>query len=595
MMTRCKFRLWLMLGLLAAAAGARGAPPPPNALQLSKLSLTAKAHLGEVTFTYHITPVNRSADVGIQIFAKRDDVPGSQFDLIAPNAPGGGPLVISLYKGLDNTGTFVARLPKGKYGGCRVLLFESPDGKGVDFGRTVFDNAGGGKLPAVDLKLTVLTGAAPVKAPVLSVSETPTITPNADGTSSVVIAADVRVPPGYQAESGGFWVMAKGSGGFDQTWAAMNSARSGGDPLDPYQSIPVKLTLKNVPPGIGNVQFGLFKYSFGDALQWVWPGLDYEVGGDTWVQRAPPKTVPPRLRVKGGKFVTLDGKPHNFYSDAPAARRAVSFVRGGNYGNAIVWTLTPELNRPGYFVLLRDLGCRFIRVNFNPDRYPQPIYQHAVDQVVQNIWAAGLYPLLAPQDLPQGESVAKRVEKGLRVVKLLTSKYEGKSVWIELCNEPHVLDTWAAWKPVAIEYARAIREIDPNAFIVAPFEGYGKDGRAAAKDPLPKDLVDVYDGHAYVGPQEVAARFGTAIQAGLPVLIGEYGGGNASYLAQMNHAFQSLSPAPLAIAPWAFTIAGQDSLPLIANGATATLKFTPPGQAVANAYDAWGEGRKIGK
>ena len=37
--------------------------------------------------------------------------------------------IISLFKGIDNTGTFKVGLKKGVYGACRVMLFNSPDGK----------------------------------------------------------------------------------------------------------------------------------------------------------------------------------------------------------------------------------------------------------------------------------------------------------------------------------------------------------------------------------------------------------------------------------------------------------------------------------
>jgi hypothetical protein len=307
--------------------------------------------------------------------------------------------------------------------------------------------------------------------------------------------------------------------------------------------------------------------------------------------------MPPRLRYLGGKFMVMfdGGLPQQavMYGGSHAALSAVKFVRGGNYGNALDWTIQPSLDTPGYFALLGDHGCRFIRVLFNPDRYiGEALYRHAVDQVVHNIWQAGEFPLIAPQDLPSADTLSKRIELGAQVCQLMAQTYKGQSVWIEICNEPQEFDTWAQWKPVAETYIKTIRGIDRNALVIVPFESWSKDGRGAATDPITDVRVDLYDGHAYVPPSEVQARFGTAARAGLPVLIGEYGG-DANYMAQMDRALQAMNPPPVAVAPWAFTIKGQDSMPLVESANGAELSFTPAGAMVANAFDSWLDGKML--
>jgi hypothetical protein len=104
--------------------------------------------------------------------------------------------------------------------------------------------------------------------------------------------------------------------------------------------------------------------------------------------------------------------------------------------------------------------------------------------------------------------------------------------------------------------------------------------------------VDLYDGHAYVQPAELQTLFGPAIRAGLPVLLGEYGGG-ADYLARMHAALEKLRGV-MGVAPWAFTRYGMDAMPLIEDGSGPTLRFTPSGRAVADAYAAWDHGRSVG-
>jgi len=575
---------------LAITGAARGAE---NALKVSKALVTAQVHLSEVTFTYHITPVNKSVDAGMQLYIMHSDRPkGAPWEGIGANDSSGRPLILSLFRGQDNTGTFTVRLPRGSYSEYRLLLFNSPDGKSVDYGQVLYDTNSDPSRAHQTVELNVTSNESPVKGPTLSFPPKPLVQGNGDGTYTVTIPAIVKVPDGYTAPDKGLWAMAKGDPGFTQVWASLTQAQHSTDPQNSYEFIPINFTLKSVKPGLWTEQFGLFKNTWGDPLYWAYPGMDFEVGGDSWVKKAPADRIPPRLRVKNGRFETVAGKPYHFYSDSPQGLSAVSFVRGGNYGNALDWTVNPTYNNPGYFTLLGDMGCHFIRALFNPDRYlEQPAYEHAVDQVVQNIWAAGLYPLIAPQDLPDGDTREQRAEQGLKVVQMLAEKYKGQSAWLEIVNEPHEYASWAEWKPVAEQYVKAIRAIDPDAFVVVPFEGYSKDGRGAAKDPITDVAVDLYDGHAYVDPSQVATLFGTPARVGLPVLVGEYGGG-ADYLHRMDVALQHAGPLK-AVAPWAFTVKGQDSLPLISDGSTAVLRYTPAGQTIADDYARWDSGKKV--
>jgi hypothetical protein len=575
---------------IPASAGAGAAlAPTGNPLSMSRVSLTAHADLSEVTFSYHLTPIGRSANVGLQIFAHRDDLNHeNRYEQIAPKDAAGADLILNLYEGMDNTGTFKVTLPKGVYGACRLLLFNSPDGKSLDYNSLLYDS---NRDPAahLDLRLTVGSAAKRIVEPQLEVSPDADVAANDDGTFRVTFHADVKIPEGYRAEQNGFWVMAKGDAGFAQEWVGTDRAQPAGNGADTYRAIPISLVLKSVKTGLWNSQFGLFKYSWGDPLAWISAGVDFEAGGDRWEQKA--ANLPPRLRVRNRRFETLDGRPFDFYPSDPAGMRAVSFVRGGNYGNALDWTLFPEYNRPGYFTLLKEIGCRFMRTLFDPDRYiRQAVYRDAVDQVVQNIWAGGLYPVLAPQGLAKGSTPEAQARGSVKVVQFMAARYKGEPIWLEVCNEPHEFGSWEQWKPVAVELTQAIRRIDPEAFVIVPLEGWSKDGRSAAKDPIRETAVDLYDGHAYVPPADVATDFAPAVRAGLPLMIGEYGG-SATYLDQMDSALQHLSGL-MAAGPWAFTKAGQDRLPLVADGSTAQLRFTLAGERVAADYALWAQGKK---
>ncbi|MDR3706832.1 MAG: cellulase family glycosylhydrolase [Capsulimonadaceae bacterium] len=586
-------RLNAYIFLICAVLSFAGRPAAAEPLKLSVVSIRAVADMADVTFSYGFKAVNRSANTALQLYVHRDDVTGEdRWEPVNPVDQDGRPLILHLFKGLTVTGSFALKLPAGKYGTFRLLLFAASDSKSIDFSNVLYDSAAG--VPEgtrTTLALTITTSESRVVKPTIDIGLAEAVD-RGIGKYEIVVPATVKIPASYTGSDEGFWAMAKGSAGTSQVWAAMKDARPGNEPRDPYRAIPVTFRIPDVSAGVWTLDFGLFAQAWGDPIQWRWHALDIETGGDSWVKQAPRETMPPRLHVVNRRFLTMDDKPFAFYSDG-AATAAASFVRGGNYGNAICWNTFPDLNSPGYFVLLRDMGCHFIRFNFNPDRYAgEPLYQHAVDQVVQNILTAGIYPIIAPQDLPKADSLSLRIIRGLAVVRAMAKKYNGQSVWLEVCNEPKEFSTWQTWKPVAERYVREIRSIDPDAFVIVPFEGYSKDGRGAARDPITSVAVDLYDGHAYLSPEDIAVNFGPAIDAGLPVIAGEYGGDNAPYIHSVNRALQSLHGL-MAAAPWAFTVQGQDSLPLIKDGASAELVYTDTGKSVAADYAAWDAGKRL--
>ena len=582
--------IFLSISLLGNFCHAQG-----NLLKFSKFALEAKSDLGEAVFSYRLVSSSRSANVGIQLFAKRDDIKESiQYDLIAPVDSTGSPIILNLFRAQENRGSFRMPIPKGIYSGFKLILFEAPNGKTLDYSKLLYDSSIDPPNPPISIKLKIVTTQRRVVSPTLDISSKKIVVkPNADNTADVTISALVKIPKAMGKQGAGYWAMAKGTAGFSQVWLPLASAVPGADALDDYLKIPVSFEIKAVEKGLTSLDLGLFPDKMEKAIKWIINAVDIEIGGDQWVVKAPPNLMPPRVRVSNRSFHLTNGKPFDFYADNLAGKKGVGFVRGGNYGNAVTWTLYPALNSPNYFTLLGEMGCKYLRFSLNPNRYlAEPLYQHVIDQIIQNIWAASIYPIVTPQDLPDAPTLAERVEKGKRLLEMLATKYKGKSVWLEVCNEPHEFTVWKDWKPVAIRYVKTIRAIDPDAFVIVPFEDFSKDGRGAAKDPITEAAVDLYDGHAYLKPEEVAQNFKPPILAGLPVLIGEYGGGGYEYLSQMDMAMQSLPPGLVAAGPWAFTIPGQDSLALVQDGSTASLKMTPSGQAVFDDYALWNAGKR---
>jgi hypothetical protein len=567
-------------------------------LKMDRLSLAVGPATGMAYVQYVIVPVNRGARVGARFFLQRVDGRGRASQETVTPETDSGPIVLTLRQDVANKGVLRLPLEPGRYGACRVVLYHSPDGRTVDFNKTVYDSATDPSLAGLRLNMTI-RGPKRLLVPEIVTTEKPEITREAAGWK-VALDAEVRVPEEYYAPGGGLWAVAKGASGLSRQWVSLSSLGGEGG----AKTGSVRFQFEGVQPSLWAVRVGLARSGAPGEVRWAEGRTDFEVGDRAWRVSAPRSMVPPRVRVRNRRFETLDGKRHEFYADAPSALSTVKFIRGGNYGNAIAVTIAPENNRPEYFRSLKAIGLRFIRFNLHPDRYlKDELYREVVDQTIQNIWMAGLYPIVGPRDFAEAESgiestvqrqLAQRTSRTLQLLQMLARRYKGQPVWFHIMNEPYLYQTWEQWRPVAVRYVKAIRAIDPDAFVIVPFEAWAGDGRGAAADPITEARVDLYDGHAYLNPSQVAERFEPALKAGLPVLLGDYGGSSALYLRQMNTAIRQLPPGLMAVAPWAFTVPEEDSLPLVESFAAGQVKYTAVGQVVADVFEAWLKGRGAG-
>ena len=231
--------------------------------------------------------------------------------------------------------------------------------------------------------------------------------------------------------------------------------------------------------------------------------------------------------------------------------------------------------------LLRALGILTLRFNYDPNQYlASAVYQHRVDQIVQNMWLANITPCIAPQWVPNGGAAEL-----LALNQLVTTKYKGLPIWLDICNEPSPYPTWAAWKPVAQSIAVAMIAIDANAAIVCPLEGYSKDANAASADPLPDGLVKYYGWHPYLDASQLKAAAGPG---NLKLWAQESKDGSMAF----NAALQGLANV-YGYGAWAWTTPGDDSIPLVLSVNGAMLNLDAVGQALIGYYATWNAGKLI--
>src|SRR5207244_2078514 len=140
----------------------------------------------------------------------------------------GAPLILNLFKGVDNTGSFAVPLKKGTYGAVRLFLFHSPDGKSVNFQEAMFDSAADASKPSLALHVTVTVEDKRVTSSTLVIGTPIETTMTGNGTYKVTIPGTVKLPPGYTTKDNGLWAMAKGSY-FKQIWVGLNKAQPSGN------------------------------------------------------------------------------------------------------------------------------------------------------------------------------------------------------------------------------------------------------------------------------------------------------------------------------------------------------------------------------
>ena len=113
----------------------------------------------------------------------------------------------------------------------------------------------------------------------------------------------------------------------------------------------------------------------------------------------------------------------------------------------------------------------------------------------------------------------------------MARKYGGTpNVMYEIYNEPLADADWSRdVKPYALKVIAAIRAVDPDNIIIVGSPHWSQDADIAAKDPITGYTNIAYTMHFYAGTHtgELRARTENARDAGLPVIVTEWGTINA--------------------------------------------------------------------
>lgn len=512
--------------------------------QIQSSRFTSNTDLGTTTFHWDILlKPGPGGNYNVQLFLQDLNHPG-QYITVNP----GPAVVLNLFPDSDNTGTFTANLPVGHYGNGKAVLFAA----GSNYAAAMPD------IPLSGMDTTITTTQIRVTKPEI-IAYPSSVKTETDGKEHIPFY--IKEPAGTTTiPGGGFWAMAKGTGGFMQLWVPEKDFRPSGDTNDNYMVYTGEFSVAPPSgPGLYNVNIGLFDSAWA-KLDWLYPGIDYETGN--WVVKAEPSRYPS-------------------IADALSRKNGLLAI-GGNYGNAIATMHTSDNSSANYFKLLRSLGMTFIRTNYDPDAYlSDSIYREKVDQIVQNQLEARLVPIIAPQTMPAASGGHDPVSQLIAVNTLVAKTYKGLPVVIDILNEPHNYASWGLWKKDAVEVLQSVKAANPSAVTIVGFEGYSEDGRAAAKDPISPSLVTYYAMHSYhTPPAEVPSRIGNLIN----VILEEWHNTNPDMA-------RAIASTPfVGEAAWAWTTPGQDAIPLVKEVDGAALELTDDGNIINNWQQAWAKG-----
>lgn len=570
----------------------------------NSLKLAGNVDLGEVLVNIEIEGSTKPIDASsCHIYFKREYFENGNLvikweQVIPKDQAKQQDMSFTIYPSATQKFSFVHRFKIGKYTAARLIFF------GVGF-ITVADQM------ATVTPFEVVTTQIRIKKPMIEVDNSEILSPDADG--KLKIPFTIKYPAKTWVPYGGWWAMAKGGNGdinlFRQVWVKYANQSNNevvitgttkiAEGPDPYwYNEGVFVFDMPTDAGIYNLQFGLFDNNWKDPYNWIWPGSDIQVGGDSWIQKCPPEKMPPRLRVKNGKFVKLDGTPFDFYEGTNGGK-AVPAARGASWGNAYGWTNKPALNNSGFFGSLRYMGHKWIRFMFNPDSYTEdPVYRNRVLDSIHKILIAGAYPLAGMHNMHVNvSSVQERDKKFFELIEMLANDWKGLPVLFPVLNEPKELNGWDQTYEFCKKACEIVRSIDPDAFLIVPCKGYSKTITTdEANKLLPTDLVDLYSYHPYNKPQDVLPFMKPLLDTGVGVMVEEYGCGNLTWFKALNIEMQKISklyPNFLLFGTWAWTIKGQDGCPLVADASKANMELTESGNMVYTDMKIWDSGNAI--
>lgn len=227
------------------------------------------------------------------------------------------------------------------------------------------------------------------------------------------------------------------------------------------------------------------------------------------------------LKVEGTKLVDSHGNP---------------FQLMGMSTHGIAW-FPQFVNYDGFKTLRDDWNTNTIRIAMYTDENGGYCTPGANKEKLKDLVKAGvdyanelgMYVIIDWHVL-NDEDPNKYKEEAKEFFEEMSSLYKDRgNVIYEICNEPCKSATWEGIKSYADEVIPIIRANDEDAIIIVGTPNWSQDIDKAAKSPLDYENI-MYALHFYAATHTdwLRQRLETCVEAGLPIMVSEFGMCDAS-------------------------------------------------------------------
>jgi endoglucanase len=300
---------------------------------------------------------------------------------------------------------------------------------------------------------------------------------------------------------------------------------------------------------------------------------------NTYVNAQTPVMLNGALRVKHGRIVNKNGVPPQLHG----VSFSWSIWQGQKfYTPAVVDWLTSDFK---ISIMRAAMAVQPDSGYLQKPEMQVKLIQNVVDEAIKD----GIYVLIDWHDHHSNMHVAQ----SKAFFAMMAKKYAGvPNVIYEIWNEPEAI-SWDTVKNYALQIIPVIRKYDPNNLIIVGSSHWDQDVDIAAADPVTGFSNIAYSFHFYASDpnhqQQLRDKADLAIKKGLPLLVTEWGVGEASGDGkfdeqEVNTWMQWLTKNKLSWTNWNITDKHETTALLLpgasVNGGWTTDQLTPAGNYI---------------
>lgn len=245
------------------------------------------------------------------------------------------------------------------------------------------------------------------------------------------------------------------------------------------------------------------------------------------------------------------------------------------------------VNQDAVMQLSKDWGANLFRIAMYTDENggyctdgDKEKLKALVTDGVEYAKQADMYVIVDWHILHDSNPLTHKVE-ALQFFKEMTEKLKGeKHVLYEICNEPNSGCSWEDIKTYANEVIPVIRENAPEAVILVGTPTWSQEIEKPQNDPITGYDNIMYTLHFYAAThkEDLRSKMVSAVEAGTPVFVSEYGlcdasGNGGNDLGQAQSWIDTMDQHGISYAVWSFCNKEETSA-LIASSCRKTSDFT---------------------